>query len=204
MKEDFFKPFFSAFNSLSAYLFLTFSLCLLCSWSAVLTQGHLLSRVKMDTNALSADSQMCERTHTFKVLLWICVLVCQWMVLLKLIRVERDVCEFVCVTMFGQRGGAFFLHPVLGVTLQGGAGGLGWPPPNEQIWSCQGKNSCIHWMTLIFSHFTQVQRTKQAEESWGRHFLRLRRQWQTCGNYLKSKQTPRKQPFLCSFVTAFF
>lgn len=39
--------------------------------------------------------------------------------------------------------------------------------------------------------------------SWGRHFLRLRWQWQTCSNYFKSKQTPRKLPFLLSFVTSF-
>lgn len=144
--------------------------------------------------------------HTFKVLLWKCVLACLWMGVLKLIRVERDVCDCVCVTVFGQRGGAFFLTPCLRrYSSRGWWWGIwGGLPPNEQIWSCQGKNSCIHWMTLIFSHFTQVQRTKQAEESWGRHFLRLRRQWQTCGNYLKSKQTPRKQPFLCSFVTELF
>ena len=38
--------------------------------------------------------------------------------------------------------------------------------------------------------------------SWGRHFPRLHRQWQTCGNYLKSKQTPGELPFLLSFVTS--
>ena len=106
-----------------------------------------------------------------------------------------------CLPTFGQRGGAFLTPCQRRYLRKGGfRGGL---PPNEQIWSCQGKNSCIHWMTLIFSHFTQVQWTKQAGESWGRHFLRFRRRWQTCSNYLKSKQTPRKQAFLGSFVTAF-
>lgn len=111
------------------------------------------------------------------------------------------VCECALTHGWTKRWGLFFntLSKALPVERRI----LGWPPPNSQIWSCHGKNSCIHWMTLIFSLFTQVQWTKQAGSSWGRHFLCLHWQWQTCSNYFKSKQTPRNLPFLLSFVAAF-
>lgn len=136
-----------------------------------------------------------------------CLQVIEW-VCKNLLALDVDVCAFFiytvflhkseCVWMcacmrvyfpiFGQKRWSLFITLFQRCCLWKGEF-WGAPPPllNEQIWSCHRKNSCIHWMTLIFSHFTQVQWTKQAGESWGRHFLRLRLQWQTCSNYLKSK-----------------
>lgn len=84
----------------------------ICNWSAVLTQGHLLSRVKKGTFSLSADTQMCVRMHTFKVSVWECVLACYWMGVLKLYKCGTrcvGVCSSVCNHVRTERR-SFFLN----------------------------------------------------------------------------------------------
>lgn len=114
-------------------------------------------------------------------------------------------CACVCarLTMLGQRGGAFFFFSTLSKALPVERRILGWPPPTHRYEAVMGRIAAFIEWHLFSPTLHKCSEQNRQESSWGRHFLRLRWQWQTCSNYFKPKQTPRKLPLLLSFVTAF-
>lgn len=113
------------------------------------------------------------------------------------------VCVCVCLTVLGQRGGAFFFFSTLSKALPVERRILGWPPPTHRYEAVMGRIAAFIEWHLFSPTLHKCSEQNRQESSWGRHFLRLRWQWQTCSNYFKPKQTPRKLALLLSFVTAF-
>lgn len=193
-------------SSTSVPVLLSLSVSLSAVWSAVLTREYLLSRVKKGTHSLSTDTLHCSLWVYVCACVWVLVLVHCWVGVEKLIGVGcRCVCMCVCAYPCLDKGvgSFFFFFNSLSKALPAERGNLGWPPPAHRYEAVMGRIAAFIEWHLFSPTLHKCSEQNRQGSSWGRHFLRLRRQWQTCSNYFKSKQTPRKLPSLLSFVTSF-